>query len=346
MIRVIYYYSACVGIRTPDCSVLCDPWFTDGIYDGAWFQYPKLVSPLEKIGRYDFVYISHIHPDHYDPEFLRTYLEQYPESRVLIGDYALNHLHRKMTVDGIPHEVASEVAKGDTRMRIFPTYELDSAFAIARGANAVVNMNDNSFDGEQIDSILAWLGQKPSIALLGYTGAGPYPQTYFSDPIVLEEKARAKKKKFFARYCQMRDALEPRVTVPFAGKYLLGGRLSALNRYRGIADAVEVARFDSRAVVLADGGDASIDTETLVPTSRSRVALRPGRGRGVHRRAVVPAARVRAFLRWPGFIRDPVATPASDRVSPRRGPIVLRPRSLRLHRSRRGLVRRQRAPRE
>jgi len=46
MIKVTYYYSACVAITTPDVSILCDPWFTDGIYDGAWYQYPKIKNPM------------------------------------------------------------------------------------------------------------------------------------------------------------------------------------------------------------------------------------------------------------------------------------------------------------
>lgn len=72
----------------------------------------------------------------------------------------------------------------------------------------------------------------------------------------------------------MREALAPRVAIPFAGKYVLGGRLAALNDVRGVADAVEVLEFDPAAVVLDDGGDASIDTESLVPT-RVRTAPYP-----------------------------------------------------------------------
>ena len=44
-----YYYSACVGIRMEGLSVLCDPWFSDGAYYGSWYQYPKLIDPINKI---------------------------------------------------------------------------------------------------------------------------------------------------------------------------------------------------------------------------------------------------------------------------------------------------------
>ena len=42
-----------------------------------------------------------------------------------------------------------------------------------------------------------------SLFCLGYTGAGPYPQTYFSPETqeeILIEKSKAKKNEFFKRY--------------------------------------------------------------------------------------------------------------------------------------------------
>ena len=60
MIKVRYLYSACVVIETPDARILCDPWFTDGIFDGAWYRYPKLKDPVDKIGPCEFIYVSHI----------------------------------------------------------------------------------------------------------------------------------------------------------------------------------------------------------------------------------------------------------------------------------------------
>ena len=75
-ISVRYIYSACVVTTTPDVSILHDPWFTEGIYDGSWFHYPKVSDPLSSIGNVDLIYVSHIHPDHYDSAFLKTYFKK------------------------------------------------------------------------------------------------------------------------------------------------------------------------------------------------------------------------------------------------------------------------------
>lgn len=271
MIRVTYHYSACVRIDTAEASVLCDPWFTEGIYDGSWYHYPPVDDPMGRIGACDFVYVSHIHPDHYDPAFLRAYQRAHPRARILIADFEHNHLARVMRADGIEHEVVHQLEIGDTVLTIEPNeaavYEVDSALIVQRGGHSVVNMNDNPYHGEQIERIRSTLGGSPTIALLGYTGAGPYPQTYHDDEARLLAEAEAKKQRFFTEYLKMRDALDPKLTIPFAGKYILGGRLHGLNPYRGVADACEVLAIDPRAVVLADGGQASVDTESLTPSA-------------------------------------------------------------------------------
>ena len=42
VIDVLYIYPACVVIATADIKILCNPWFTDGIHYGNWFQYQKI----------------------------------------------------------------------------------------------------------------------------------------------------------------------------------------------------------------------------------------------------------------------------------------------------------------
>ncbi len=120
MIKVTYYYSACVGIKTKDVSILCDPWFTDGIYDGSWYQYPKLSNPAVTIGRYDIIYVSHIHPDHYDSTFLREYIKSYPDTKIVIAPFKNNYLSKKMTTDGFTHQIVDALSIGSTHIKLIP----------------------------------------------------------------------------------------------------------------------------------------------------------------------------------------------------------------------------------
>ena len=275
-IKVKYYYSACVGITTPDVSILCDPWFTDGIYDGSWYQFPKFDNPLDKVGKYDLIYISHIHPDHYDPIFLRKYLEKYPDTKIVARE---TFLKRAILSEGF--KLYNEEYKfNETEFEIFfndteSTSDIDTALVVKWRDESIVNMNDNAYNEEQISEIKKFLSTKsisqyenfqeleyvynrPSIALLGYTGAGPYPQTYYADEKTLIELANHKKQEFFRRYKDMDKALNAKINIPFAGQYILGGKFTHLNQYRGIADAIEVLDFDRKATVLQECAELEV----------------------------------------------------------------------------------------
>ncbi len=263
MFRVRYIYSACIVIETDDLKILCDPWFTPGAYDGAWYPFPVVSDPIRTLGKCDYIYISHIHPDHYDPVFLKKYLELYPDVKIIIADFKNNFLSKKMTQNQIPHSVVSSLKLGETELKIFPnessSYDVDSALVILSQGKSLLNLNDNLYHEQQLDQILSYCQHKIDLACMTYTGAGPYPQTYYGDELTLKQKAAAKKSEFFSRYMKLKAKLSPHFILPFAGKYLLGGRLAQLNPYRGVADAVEVASICEQAIVLDDGGDAYFD---------------------------------------------------------------------------------------
>lgn len=270
MIRVRYLYSACVVTATPDVRILHDPWFTEGVYDGAWFHFPVVHDPLELIGDVDLIYISHIHPDHYDPVFLKQYFARYGRKEILIADHSPNYLAGKMRGDGLCGTVLSERTIGDTRIRIVPhrtgsINDIDSALILEHDGHRVVNANDIVFDAPTMHSLKEQAGEV-DILLCGYTGAGPYPQTYFAlDDPQLAVAAQAKKEAFQERYQALTQVMQAKVNIPFAGQYVLGGKLAALNDCRGVCDATDMLALDDRAIVLADG--AEIDTTSLIPSA-------------------------------------------------------------------------------
>ena len=81
-ISLQYIYSACVKTQTPNISILHDPWFTDGAYDGSWFQWPKVDDPISACGDCDFIYISHIHTV-IMIQFFKKYMANYGNKTVI-----------------------------------------------------------------------------------------------------------------------------------------------------------------------------------------------------------------------------------------------------------------------
>jgi UDP-MurNAc hydroxylase len=276
-ISVKYIYSACIKTTTPNLTVVHDPWFTEGIYDGSWFHFPKVADALTSVGDCDLIYVSHIHPDHYDSKFLHEYFNRYGKKNIIIADHTPNHLAGKMRADGLEAMVLKDPLRvGNTTIEILPhrpgsKSDIDSAIILKyvdanQRVHCIVNANDVIFDEEMRRELKSRAGDI-DILLCGYTGAGPYPQTYFdlSDPNIIN-KANDKKKEFFARYMKLVNSLRAKKNIPFAGKYILGGKLANLNAVRGVADPVEVLEFDPDAVVLADEG-GEIDTITFEPSA-------------------------------------------------------------------------------
>ncbi|MEM9312110.1 MAG: MBL fold metallo-hydrolase [Pseudomonadota bacterium] len=274
-ISVRYIYSACIVIETPDLKILCDPWFTEGVYDGSWYHFPEVTDPLASVGDVDLIYVSHIHPDHYDAEFLKAYFERYGQKEVVIADHSPNHLLFKMRADGLDATVLTTPWQTNaTSLEILPhktgsASDIDSALIVkyqGERLHCVANSNDVIFDDAMIETFVERTGEV-DILCCGYTGAGPFPQTYFDlDDPDLPEVAERKKRQFFERYIKLVEAVGAKKNLPFAGKYLLGGKLAPMNAFRGVADPVEILEIDPNAVILADNG-GSIDTTSLNPSA-------------------------------------------------------------------------------
>lgn len=272
--RLRYIYSACTLTETNDLKILSDPWFTQGIYEGSWYQYPQIKDPIKVIGPVDIIYISHIHPDHYDPLFLKEYLRQYPNTRLIIGHTEPPYLLQKMRIDGFKPEVVDSETIGDTTFTIIPNkaraVNIDTAMVICNGSKSIVNLNDNVIDNKQLEKIKALCpGGRPDFAMLPYAGATSHPQCFdFPSRADLDQAIQIKQEHFINTFLSYIQELNPRKVLPFAGKYWLAGPLSALNADRGIPDAVLAAkraneRFgEGTAIVLEDGGQAFIDLNT------------------------------------------------------------------------------------
>lgn len=268
--KIQYITSACVIVEHNNVKVLCDPWLTDGIYYGSWYHYPPLKVGAEAFHDVDYIYLTHIHPDHCDVASLKTFPKQIP---VLIHQYEEKFLLRLIKSLGfeniieVEHKVPFKLGEDfvieilaadncDPAMcgRWFSchvsgtptnTLQIDSLAVFAGGGQVVVNTNDCPFSLTKL--VCDYVRQKyPKIdfLLVGYSGAGPYPQCFKN--LKDEEKivaAEAKKKQFLEQSVSYLEMLKPAYFLPFAGQYTLGGTLSHLNRYRGVPELETLAEL-------------------------------------------------------------------------------------------------------
>ena len=77
-------------------KILSDPWIVNGVFEGSWCHFHKLETKIEDLQDVDAIYVSHIHPDHYDERFF-DFSREIP---IIVLDHGLNFLHKKLIEKG------------------------------------------------------------------------------------------------------------------------------------------------------------------------------------------------------------------------------------------------------
>lgn len=261
-----YLKSSTTCIETKGVKILTDPWLVDGEYYGSWFHYPAFDWREDFFKDVDFIYCSHIHPDHFSkgtfakldksiPVLIHTYESKFLKMNIERLGFEVRELpnnvrtHLKngvyiniLAADNCNPEICARFFGCAVVETKFGSTQIDSLCVIDDGEYTVMNTNDCPFALAQ-DSVRAVKEQYKKIDLLfvGYGGAGPYPQCF---EMTDEEKvvaAEAKKKQFLGQGLKYLEEIKPKFVIPFAGTYVLGGRLWELTKFRGVPEIEDAA---------------------------------------------------------------------------------------------------------
>ena len=266
--KITKYGSATILIETKDTSILCDPWVTDGIYYGAWCNYPPIDMNMCNFENVNYVYISHIHPDHFDPMTMKKLNKKTP---VIIHKYHQKFLKfaierlgfTVLEIDnGVPFKLSNttEISIyaadncdpkvcgrmfGCVTSEIKGSMQIDSLCVINDGKNILINTNDCPYviaknTLKQIKSIY----KNIDFALVGYTSASLYPHCmidYSKEQLALgKEKAKASG---LLTALNTLSVLKPKFYMPFAGTYILGGLNFLKNKHLPLPEIQDAVDF-------------------------------------------------------------------------------------------------------
>ena len=245
-LRFTFFGNACgIFIGNAGTRILCDPWLVDGVFDGSWCHYPPLKTRPADVMDVDAVYVSHLHPDHFDE---RTF-DFRKDMPLIVLDHGPNFLIKKLSSLGYTNLVMLKDRETKTwrefTLTLYSPFAkhnfhdaevgnlIDSALRISCGGTTAVNFNDNTPTGdEELGPI--------DLAMLNYNAAGPYPACFAGI-----DKAAEHDRILTRNIDHMRNViakLRPRFVLPFAGAYVLGGSLRHKNPYLGTTTWDECAR--------------------------------------------------------------------------------------------------------
>src|SRR5690242_18688005 len=92
-VRITFLGHVGLHVETRHGSILCDPWFTPA-YFGSWFPFPRNDTLDQEAFRSpDYLYLSHLHRDHFDPDFLATVDKR---ATVLLPEFTVPYLEREL----------------------------------------------------------------------------------------------------------------------------------------------------------------------------------------------------------------------------------------------------------
>ena len=263
--KITKLYSATVLIEDQGVKLLCDPWLVDGEYLGSWFCYPSQkdfdFSTLEDV---DYIYISHIHPDHLSTLTLKKLNKNIP---VIIRDFEAgkfvkatverlgfktielkdnerlnlkNNLHLTIMGAGFCNPKActkqfgcsiagfvSETKKD--KKNNYSISQIDTLCVIDNNDKVVLNINDVPYNIAKY-ALNKVLKKWPNIDLLlhGYAGASAYPHCFenYTKHEITNVYGPPQKQYYLEMGSHFTNHIKPKYHLPFAGTLVLGGKLA------------------------------------------------------------------------------------------------------------------------
>ena len=134
--KITFLGQAGIFIETRHGSILCDPWFNPA-YFASWFPFPSNEEvDREKLARPTYLYVSHLHHDHFDPQFLREHV--WKEATVILPEALALPLIEVAGSKGTGDPIFNEIFHPIARRLILRTDAVLRIGGPSRGADEMI----------------------------------------------------------------------------------------------------------------------------------------------------------------------------------------------------------------
>ena len=287
--KISHLNNSFIVIEGSGTKLVCDPWTGISNY-GTWHSLP-IFEAKDVVGitaDTDYVYISHLHADHLDPDTLKFC--DLLDARFVINKNNEPTLKRRLEMLGASEVIECEpftvIDLGELKIATVPQmsqntagldfdvdYDLDSSILASDGRAVFFNQVDNPLSVEDMRYIGEWsrthFGQI-DLAALTCGAASEYPQCFMNIDRAAE-KERVEKASIDMLLKRL-DALKPRNMCLGGGSYFIPGRNAPLNAYIAVPEAHAVKSIVKTAIPdicfyeLEGGAALTIDQVGVPPT--------------------------------------------------------------------------------
>ena len=206
-------------VKSGNTSLVVDPWLVGSTYWRSWWNYPKAAESWRQVTDLDYIYLTHMHWDHFHGPSLRHLPST---ATVLIPDAHFTRMKDDILDFGFKAVV--ELRHGKTT-RLAPGLHvtswqfgltLDTMLIVSDGTTTLMDMNDCKVSGWPLRQILR---RHPGIDFVfrSHSSAQPYPFCVRAeDPDELKYRVNEDYMREFADTARVTGA---RYAVPFASNH-------------------------------------------------------------------------------------------------------------------------------
>jgi len=252
MFKISHFSNSFITVEAKNSIITCDPWIGK-TSDNGWFSYPiKNSGEIEKkIFNSNFIYISHLHCDHYDLKTLKKFknknltflikkfnngvlkkrLQKFTDKKIIeIEPFKKKKLNKDFTVAIIPQIISNSSNLPDNI-----GYDLDTSIIIQSNQSKTIFYNnvDMPMNLNVLKKINNFVKKefrgKIDIFCYGLGTASEYPQCFLNVDRKKEKKRLIDKSlneiNNYLKY------LKPKIFFPAGGTYAIYGKFYNLNKY-------------------------------------------------------------------------------------------------------------------
>jgi UDP-MurNAc hydroxylase len=206
-------------VRSNNKTLLTDPWLIGSCYWRSWWNFPPVKSELVDKLEPDFIYITHVHWDHFHGPSLKRFSRQTP---IIIPLERSRRSKRDLADMGFTNVIEVRHARSVVLQDDFTitSYQFshwgDSALVIEADGVTLLNANDAKFMGLPLRQILS-NHKRVDFAFRSHSSANDRICYHYTDE---GSNGAADDRMLYARsFVNFMERVKPRYAVPFASNH-------------------------------------------------------------------------------------------------------------------------------
>ena len=256
--KITHFSNSFISVAAQGECIVCDPWGGKANASG-WQSFPEFseVDLREQLVDVRWVYLSHLHDDHFHPDTLKS--SGLLEREFIIKRFQSPVFRERLKRLGVTriHEIEPFTVQqfGPFELSIFPqmtsnssgldddvNYDLDTSIAIKADGSVFFNQVDNPLSLQDLTHIHSYINERLGaidVTCLMSGAASEYPHLFLGIDQI-SEKRRIVKRSLIDLYDWLR-LLKPRYFFPAGGTYLIPGWMGIFNDNIAQPNFVEIS---------------------------------------------------------------------------------------------------------